>query len=97
MARFRRGDRERGDTATALDTAAPSTPPARKGFLPSRGGRRGVESVVMRLVATGGIIGIGTAIAAVLGSQDVAHWITGLVVAIVSVVLAAVLWSSRTL
>ena len=66
-------------------------------FLPERHGRRAFESLFVRLVATGGIIGVGTALGAILGSQDVAHWITGLAVAVVSVVLAAVLWSSRTL
>ena len=66
-------------------------------FLPERHGRRGFESLHVRLVATGGIVGIGTALAAILGSQDVDYWITGLAVAAVSVLLAAVLWSSRTL
>ncbi len=51
----------------------------------------------MRLIATGGIIGIGTALAAILGSQDVDAWIIGLVVSVLSVILAAVLWSSRFL
>ena len=51
----------------------------------------------MRLVATGGIIGIGTALAAILDSQEVEAWIVGLVVAALSVLLAAILWSSRTL
>jgi hypothetical protein len=59
--------------------------------------RRGIESVLVRIVATAGIIGICTAVAAILGSQNVAAWIIGLVVSVVSVVLAAVLWSSRTL
>lgn len=66
-------------------------------FIPQRSKRRGVESLFMRLIATGGIIGFGTALAAILGSQDVAAWIIGLVVSIVTVILAAVLWSSRTL
>jgi ABC-type anion transport system duplicated permease subunit len=48
-------------------------------------------------VATGGIVGIGTALAAILDSQDIAAWIIGLAVSAVVVVLAAVLWSSRTL
>ncbi len=56
-----------------------------------------VESVFVRLVATGGIIGIGTAVAAILGSQEVAAWIIGIVVSAIAVVLAAILWSSRTL
>ena len=67
------------------------------GFLPLRMGRPIVESVFVRLVATGGIIGIGTAIAAILGSQEIAAWIIGIVVSAIAVVLAAILWSSRTL
>ena len=51
----------------------------------------------MRLIATGGIVGIGTAVGAILGSQDVAHWITALAVSVLSVLLAAILWSSRFL
>ncbi len=66
-------------------------------FLPTRGGRPGIESLFMRVVATGGIIGIGTALAAILGTQDVDAWIVGLVVSVVTVVLAAILWSSRLL
>ena len=72
-------------------------PEEKTGFLPLRMGRPIVESVFVRLVATGGIIGIGTAIAAILGSQDVAAWIIGVVVSAIAVVLAAILWSSRTL
>jgi hypothetical protein len=65
-------------------------------MLPRRGRRRyGVERVFMRVIATGGIIAIGVAVAAILASSDVQGWIIGLVVAIVSVVLSGVLWSSR--
>jgi hypothetical protein len=42
-----------------------------------------------------GIIGIGTALAAILGTQDVDVWIVGLVVSTLSVILAAVLWTRR--
>jgi hypothetical protein len=55
----------------------------------------GLQSAFSRLVATGGIIGIGTGIAAILGSQDVEAWIIGLVVSGVSVILAAIAWSTR--
>jgi hypothetical protein len=58
---------------------------------------RGLGSAFSRIVATGGIIGIGTGAAAIMGSQDVAHWIVGIVVAGLSVLLAAIVWSSRTL
>jgi hypothetical protein len=57
---------------------------------------RGLGSAFSRMVATGGIIGIGTGAAAIMGSQDVAHWIVGIVVAGLSVLLAAIVWSSRT-
>ena len=51
----------------------------------------------MRLVATGGIVGIAVVLGAILTSQDIAGWITGLVVGLTSVILAALLWSSRQL
>ncbi len=66
-------------------------------FLPNRQRRRRFESLAMRLIATAGIIGIGTALGAILGTQDVDAWIIALVVTSVSVLLAAVLWSSRSL
>jgi hypothetical protein len=66
-------------------------------MIPSRSGRSGLESVLMRFVATAGIIGIGVAIAAIMHSQKSQGWLIGLVVSIVSVVLAAILWSSRRL
>ena len=89
MALFRRSRRADGDAGGEAGDAT--------GFIPARSTRLGVESFFMRIVATGGIIGIGTALAAILGSQDVAHWITGLVVSTLTVILAAILWSSRTL
>ena len=66
-------------------------------FLPNRATRLRVESLAMRLVATAGIVGIGTALGAILGTQDVAAWIIALVVSTVSVLLAGLLWSSRSL
>lgn len=72
--------------------------PAPQGMIPARAHRRrAIERVTVRLIATGGIIGIGVALAAILGSSGVAAWTIGLVVAVVSVVLAAILWSSREL
>lgn len=69
-----------------------------QGMVPARERRRtGVERGAMRLVSTGGIIGIAVILGAVLVGQDVAGWIVGLVVGLVSVILAAVLWSSRQL
>ena len=67
-------------------------------MIPGRERRRlKVESVLMRIVATGGIVGIGVLLGAVLVSQDVAGWIVGLVIALVSVILSAILWSARQL
>jgi hypothetical protein len=57
---------------------------------------RAVERVTVRVAMTLGVIGIGTALAAILGTQEVDAWIVGLVVSTVSVVLAAVLWTRRT-
>jgi hypothetical protein len=74
-----------------------SSSDASAGFLPSSPGRLRVESVFVRLVATAGVIGIGTALGAILVANDVAGWITGLAVSALSVVLAAVLWRSRRL
>ena len=69
-----------------------------QGMVPGRERRRtGVERGAMRAIATGGIVGIGVALGAVLVGQDVAGWIVGLAVSVVSIVLAALLWSSRQL
>jgi hypothetical protein len=66
-------------------------------MIPARHTRLPLETALMRLVATCGIIGIGVAIAAIMTSQHSKGWLIGLVVSIVSVVLAALLWSSRRL
>jgi hypothetical protein len=69
-----------------------------QGMIPGRERRRSrVERVSMRVLATGGIIGIAVVLGAVLGANDVAGWIVGLVVGLTSVILAAILWSSRQL
>jgi hypothetical protein len=69
-----------------------------QGMVPGRARRRTkVERGFMRLIATGGIVGIAVLLGAVLVGQDVAGWIVGLVVGLTSVVLAALLWSSRQL
>jgi hypothetical protein len=69
-----------------------------QGMVPGRERRRTkVERGFMRLVATGGIIGIAVLLGAVLVGQDVAGWIVGLVIGLTSVILAALLWSSRQL
>ena len=59
-----------------------------QGMVPTRERRRTkLERGTMRLVATGGIIGIAVALGAVLVSQDVAGWIVGLVIGVTTVVL----------
>jgi hypothetical protein len=96
---------ERVDTPAEAGAPEPDVPPLTspvtappQGMLPVRERRRfSVERGLMRLVATCGIIAIGTALGAILGSQDVAAWIIGLAVAVLSVVLAGLLWSSRQL
>jgi hypothetical protein len=59
--------------------------------------RTGIERGAMRGIATGGIVAIGVVLGAVLVGQDVTGWIVGLVVSTVSIILAAILWSSRQL
>jgi hypothetical protein len=66
-------------------------------MIPSRRTRLPLEAPLMRVVSTAGIVGIGVVIAAIMASQDSEGWLIGLVVSVVSVVLAAVLWSSRRL
>ena len=66
-------------------------------MLPGRHQRPPLESAFVRVIATGGVIGVGVALGAILSSQKVAGWITGLVIALVSVILSAILWSSRRL
>jgi hypothetical protein len=67
-------------------------------MIPGRSRRRTkFERASMRVLATGGIIGLATILGAVLVSQSVAGWIVGLVVGLTSVILAALLWSSRQL
>jgi hypothetical protein len=92
------------DTLAASDDSALTPPPERErherpqGMLPGRERRRTVvERGFVRIVATGGVIGIATILGAVLVSQDVAGWIVGLAVGLTSVILAALLWSSRQL
>ncbi len=94
-------DPSRDGTGQAGGTEGQTAEPAGQSegnMLPRRQGRRfAIERGLVRLVATAGIIGIGVLLGAILGSNKVQGWITGLVVAILSVVLAALLWSSRQL
>lgn len=67
-------------------------------MLPRRERRRSpLERGFVRLVATCGIVAIGVVIGAIMTSSNSAGWLIGLVVSVVSVVLAALLWSSRQL
>lgn len=67
-------------------------------MIPARERRRSkVERGFVRLVATGGIVGIAVALGAILVGQNVAGWTVGLVIGLTSVFLAAMLWSSRQL
>lgn len=85
-------------SSTALPSSqGPRSEPA-QGMIPARARRRTMlERGSMRVLATGGIIGIATILGAVLVSEDVAGWIVGLAVGLTSVILAALLWSSRQL
>jgi hypothetical protein len=82
---------DRSDDRERLDP--PAVP-----FIDRRHGvRPRVESLLVRFIATAGVVGLGVALAATLGTQDVRAWVVGLTVSVLTVVLAAILWSSRTL
>lgn len=68
-----------------------------RNMLPERERRPWPERLLVRLIATCGVVGIGVAIAAIMHSSGSQGWMIGLVVSVVSVVLAALLWSSRVL
>jgi hypothetical protein len=93
-------ERKTEPVATELDRAGPPEPESREErgpFIPNRPRRFRLESFAVRLIATAGVVGIGTAVGAIMGTQDVDAWIIALVVSTVSVLLAAILWSSRSL
>jgi hypothetical protein len=96
------GDRPLPTERTEIPAGdGPAGGPAHKrpqGMVPGRERRRTkVERGIMRLVATGGIVGIAVALGAILVGQDVDGWIVGLAIGLTSVILAAMLWSSRQL
>jgi len=66
-------------------------------MIPIRSRRSALETFLMRVIATGGIVGIGAATAAIMTTDHSHGWLIGVVVATVSVILAAILWSSRRL
>jgi hypothetical protein len=86
------------DAAPAAADPAAEREARRPGvMIPRREKRLPFEAPVMRVVATAGIVAIGVVIAAIMGSQDSQAWLIGLVVSLVSLAVAAVLWSSRRL
>ena len=52
-------------------------------MIPARRKRLPLEAALMRVVAAGGIVGIGVAIAAIMTSPHSKGWVIGLVVSIV--------------
>jgi hypothetical protein len=92
-----RTDAERQARHAARNERREARPEPPEGMIPSGRKRLPVEAPLMRVVATGGVVGIGVVIAAIMGSQDSQGWLIGLVVSVVSIVLSAVLWSSRRL
>jgi hypothetical protein len=69
-----------------------------RNMLPGRERRRTrLERLIVRLIATGGVVAIGVAIAAIMVSSKSQGWVVGLVVSIVTVILSGLLWSSKQL
>ena len=58
------------------------------------GRRRKAEAGFLRAAALAGVVGLGAVIGAILGTADVSAWVIGLVVAIVTLVAAAVITRS---
>lgn len=83
------------DTGSGQSSAPASERPGV--MIPTRRKRLPLETGVMRVVATAGVVGISVAIAAIMTSSHSKGWVIGLVVSLVSVILAAFLWSSRRL
>src|SRR3712207_2583033 len=100
MALFKSRDRDVTDATQGAEGARHSDDPADRpqGMIPARARRASpVERVFMRVVATAGIVGIATALGAILSGEDVDGWIIGLAIGTLSVILAGLLWSSRQL
>jgi hypothetical protein len=66
-------------------------------MIPNRRKRLPLEAPLMRVIATAGIVAIAVVVAAIMSSQGSAGWMIGLVASVVSLILAAGLWSSRRL
>jgi len=88
---------EREARRTAREEARGPRAPSPGVMIPNRRNRLPLEAPLMRAVATAGVVGIAVVIAAIMGSQGSQAWLIGLVVSLVSLILAAVLWSSRRL
>jgi hypothetical protein len=85
------------ETPPLYEEHPPAHQPSRN-MLPGRERRRSrFERLIVRLIATGGVVAIGVAIAAIMVSSKSQGWVVGLVVSIVTVVLSGLLWSSRQL
>ncbi len=81
-----------------LYTERPPAHEPSRNMLPGRERRRSrFERLIVRLIATCGVVGIGVAIAAIMVSSKSQGWVVGLVVSIVTVILSGLLWSSRQL
>jgi hypothetical protein len=92
---------ENSGVAAQIPPLYEERPPAHepsRNMLPGRERRRSrFERLIVRLVATCGVVGIGVAIAAIMVSSKSQGWVVGLVVSIVTVILSGLLWSSRQL
>jgi hypothetical protein len=84
-------DREYSESGQTQIQTAPN-------MLPGRERRRSaVERLFVRLIATAGVVGIGVVIGAIMADNNSQGWVIGLVISVVTVVLSAILWSSRQL
>jgi hypothetical protein len=82
------------ESAAFLPSVRPQEAPAAGSSPASAPLRPWHERASTRLLAMVGIVGIATIVGAVLVGENVAGWIVGLVVGLISSAIAARLWSS---
>lgn len=79
-----------GQKKDTTPAPAPAGQPG-AGVQPAPTRRRRAQMGVVRSAGYLGVVGIATAVAAIMGTQDIASWIVGVVAACVTLVLTGIL------
>jgi hypothetical protein len=98
MSTVARKRKQRGIRRTPERAASEPRGPARQPGTVNRPAPLRLERQVMRVVAIAGTVGIGVGVAAIMGSQGSDAWLIGLVVSVLTLLLAMIVrWASRRL